>query len=394
MASSRALTVVTVLGTRPDAIKLAPVVAALREAPGDFRCLVAATGQHRELLQQVLAEFSLAVDVDLDLMRDDQHPADVLSRCLGGLDRVVVRTRPALVLVQGDTTTALAGALAAFYRRVPVAHVEAGLRTGHPALPFPEELHRRLIGRIADLHFAPTLEGRRALEEEGVDPGAIFVTGNTVIDAVRRIAGPRRRRPAGDSPMLLVTLHRRESWGRRLAVACRAVRRLLERYPALEAVIPVHPNPRVRATVEVELRGQPRAHVVSPPPYGRFLSMLARSTLVLTDSGGIQEEAVALGVPVLVARDVTERPEGVRAGVARLVGLEEDAIVREGDRILADRTRQVLDPATRDLYGDGEAAWRIVGALRFWAGRDGERPADFAPRAGALVSAGTREVAV
>lgn len=387
------VTVLAVLGTRPDAIKLAPVVAALGAWPEDFRCLVAVTGQHRELLHQVVAELRVPIDVDLELMQDDQHPADVLSRALAALDGVVVRTRPALVLVQGDTTTALAGTLAAFYRRVAVAHVEAGLRTGHRALPFPEEMHRRLIGRIADLHFAPTLGGRRALEEEGVAPEAIFVTGNTVIDAVRML-GMERARPGGGSPMLLVTLHRRESWGRSLADVCRAVRRLLERHPALEAVIPVHPNPRVRATVEAELRGQPRANVVPPPPYGSFLRLLARSTVVLTDSGGIQEEAVALGVPVLVARDVTERPEGVRAGAARLVGLEEEPIVEAAEAILADPGRQVVSSGLRDLYGDGEAAGRIVAALRYWAGHDGDRPADFVPGGGALLSAGDREVAV
>lgn len=379
MARTAALPVLAVVGTRPDAIKLGPVVAALRRAPREFRCLVAATGQHRELLDQVLAELGIGVDVDLALMRDDQQPAHVLSGAVAGLDAVLESARPSLVLVQGDTTTALAGALSAFYRRIPVGHVEAGLRTGDPGIPFPEEQHRRLIGRIADLHFAPTADARRALEREGVEPEDIFVTGNTVVDALRAIAGPELvRDPA--RPLLLVTLHRRESWGRPLAVACAAVRRLLQRHPALEAVIPVHPNPRVRATVEATLRGCPRAHLIEPCPYGEFVAVLARSTVVLTDSGGIQEEAPALGVPVLVARELTERPEGVRLGAARLVGLDEDTIVFEVERLLAGRGSNG-HAAARELYGDGRAAERILAALRYWTGRTDEAPPDFAPAA-------------
>lgn len=372
-----ALVVVAVLGTRPDAIKLGPVVAALRRVPREFHCLVAATGQHRELLDQVLGELDIDVDVDLGLMRHDQQPAELLSRALAGLDGIVARVRPSLVLVQGDTSTALAGALASFYRRVPVGHVEAGLRTGDPGLPFPEEQHRRLIGRIAELHFAPTAEARRALEREGVDPRAIFVTGNTVVDALRGIVDLELP-PDPTRPLLLVTLHRRESWGRPLAVACAAVRRLLQRHLALEAVIPVHPNPRVRTTVEAVLGDCPRARVIEPPPYREFVALLARSTVVLTDSGGIQEEAPSLGVPVLVARELTERPEGVEAGAARLVGLDEERIVREVERLLEGRG-SFDRGAARDLYGDGRASERIVAALRYWSGRTAEAPADFVP---------------
>lgn len=371
------VTVLTVLGTRPDAIKLGPVVAALRRAPEEFHSPVAATGQHRELLDQVLREFAIDADVDLALMSEDQQPASVLSDALAGLDAVIAETGPAMVLVQGDTTTSLAGALAGFYRRVPVGHVEAGLRTGDPAAPFPEEQHRRLIGRLATLHFAPTPGAREALEREGVDPAAIFVTGNTVIDALHAVAAPGPRRETAD-PLLLVTLHRRESWGEPLAAACAAIRRLLERHVRLQAVIPVHPNPRVRATIEASLAGCRRAHVVDPPPYSRFVALLSRSTLVLTDSGGVQEEAAALGVPVLVARQATERVEGVRAGVARLVGLDTETILREAERVLEDRGG-VCCPTGRDLYGDGRAAQRIVGALRYWMGRSSERPTDFVP---------------
>jgi UDP-N-acetylglucosamine 2-epimerase (non-hydrolysing) len=380
--------VLVVVGTRPDAIKLGPVVAALRGAPHEFRCFVAATGQHRELLDQVLAELGIGVDVDLALMHDDQQPARVLSAAVAGLDDVVAHARPSLVLVQGDTTTALAGALAAFYRRVPVAHVEAGLRTVDPGLPFPEEQHRRLIGRVAELHFAPTANARRALEREGVEPGTIFVTGNTVVDALRSIAGPELA-PDPARPLLLVTLHRRESWGRPLVVACAAVRRLLRRHPALEAVIPVHPNPRVRMTVEAALGGCPGARLIEPCPYGEFIALLARSTVVLTDSGGIQEEAPALGVPVLVARELTERPEGVRLGASRLVGLDEERIVREVEWLLSGRGSHDR-AAARDLYGDGRAAERILAALRYWAGRTDEAPADYtfaAVRPAARVSA-------
>jgi UDP-N-acetylglucosamine 2-epimerase (non-hydrolysing) len=374
------LTVLTVLGTRPDAIKLAPVVAAIRRHPSDLACVLVATGQHRELLDQVLREFALAPDVDLGLMREDQQPAAVVGRALPALDEVIDRVRPDLVLVQGDTATALAGALAAFYRRVAVGHVEAGLRTPSPALPFPEELHRRLIGRIAALHFAPTEGARGALEREGVDPRAIFVTGNTVIDALRSVVGDR----GGAAPerLLLVTLHRRESWGAPLAAACRAVRRLLERRADLYAVIPVHPNPRVRATVESVLAGFPRVRVAPPPPYREFVSLLARAAVVLTDSGGIQEEAAALGVPVLVARDVTERVEGVRAGAAWVVGLDPEVIERALERLLDDPASFAPDATARDLYGDGRAADRVVAAVRWWAGLSAEAPSDFRPLAG------------
>ncbi|RDI76257.1 wecB: UDP-N-acetylglucosamine 2-epimerase [Gaiella occulta] len=374
------LLVMTVLGTRPDAIKLGPVITALRRAAGEFRCLVVATGQHRELLDQVLAEFALGVDVDLALMQPDQQPAQLLSRALAGLEETIARARPGLVLVQGDTTTALAGALAAFYRRVPLGHVEAGLRSGDPGLPFPEEQHRRLIGRLAQLHFAPTTQARAALEHEGVDPASIFVTGNTVLDALWETLDSRLP-PASAQPMMLVTLHRRESWGAPLAAACAAVRQLLERHASLEAVIPVHPNPQVRRTVEAALGRCPRARVIAPPPYREFVALLARSRLVLTDSGGVQEEASALGVPVLVARDVTDRPEAVRAGAARLVGLDGDAIVREAERILARPAASLRSRAFDDLYGDGRASERILSALRYWAGCAAAPPADFAPAA-------------
>jgi UDP-N-acetylglucosamine 2-epimerase (non-hydrolysing) len=379
------LKVLTVLGTRPDAIKLAPVVAAMRRDPAEFACVLVATGQHRELLDQVLREFALAPDVDLRLMREGQRPAVVVGRALPALEEVIDRARPDLVLVQGDTATAVAGALAAFYRRVPVGHVEAGLRTPSPTLPFPEELHRRLIGRIAALHFAPTEDARGALESEGVEPRAIFVTGNTVIDALRSIVGDRQ----GATPerLLVVTLHRRESWGAPLAAACTAVRRLLERRADLSAVIPVHPNPRVRATVESVFAGCPRAHVVPPPPYREFVSLLARATVVLTDSGGIQEEAPALGVPVLVARDVTERLEGVRAGAAWVVGRDPEVIEQALARVLDDPTGFAPDATARDLYGDGRAADRIVAAIRWWAGLSAEAPADFRPLARDVVSA-------
>lgn len=373
------LSVLTVLGTRPDAIKLAPVVAAMRRHPAEFACVLVATGQHRELLDQVLREFDLAPDVELRLMREGQQPAAVVGRALPALGEAIDRARPDLVLVQGDTATALAGALAAFYRRVPVGHVEAGLRTPSPALPFPEEMHRRLIGRIAALHFAPTEDARGALEREDVDPQAIFVTGNTVIDSLRSVVEDRRG--AGPERLLVVTLHRRESWGAPLAAVCTAVRRVLERHADLHAVIPVHPNPRVRATVESVLAGVPRAGVVPPPPYREFVSLLTRAAVVLTDSGGIQEEAPALGVPVLVARDITERLEGVRAGAARVVGLDPDVIERALERVLDDPAGFAPDATARDLYGDGRAADRIVAAIRWWAGLSAKPPADFRPPA-------------
>jgi len=358
--------VMVVMGTRPEAIKLAPVVRALRES-ALFRTVVVAAGQHRELLSQVLEVFSLEPDYCLEAMVAGQSLGRLTGRLLASLEDVVAHERPEAVLVQGDTTTALAGALAAFYARIPVGHVEAGLRSGDRYAPFPEEINRRLISQLASWHFAPTEGSREALLREGVPAAGIVVTGNTGIDALYQtlelLGEPQERAPGR---LVLVTAHRRESWGPPLEEVCLAVRDLLEAQPDVVVCFPVHPNPAVREVAHALLGGHPRARLLAPLPYPSLCRLLAASHLVITDSGGLQEEAPALGKPVLVLRDVTERPEIVELGVAELVGTRRERILASANRLLSDpaayaRMARVVTP-----YGDGRASQRI---LRFLAGR-------------------------
>ncbi|MDR5675547.1 MAG: UDP-N-acetylglucosamine 2-epimerase (non-hydrolyzing) [Armatimonadota bacterium] len=374
--------VLAVVGTRPDAVKMAPVVKALQQDP-DFRPVLVATAQHREMLDQVLRLFDLEPDVDLDVMRPRQTLAEVTTRTLEGLDRVLARIRPALVLVQGDAAPCFCGALAAYYHRIPVGHVEAGLRTRDKYRPFPEELYRRMTAALADLHFAPTPWARDNLLREGCDPSSIYVTGNTVIDALHAI-GPRVR-PDGlpeldpRRRLLLVTAHRRENWGEPLREVCQAIRDLVLRFPDVEVVFPVHRNPAVREVVIPALEGVPRVHLLDPPDYGPFVYLERRAYLILTDSGGVQEEAPGLGTPVLVLRDTTERPEGVAAGVVRLVGTDRKRVVAEVARLLEDPEAYRSMAAATNPYGDGRAAWRIVQILRVYFGLSDELPEPFQP---------------
>lgn len=376
------MVVLAVVGTRPDAVKMAPVVKALQQDP-DFRPLLVATAQHREMLDQVLRLFDLKPDVDLDVMRPRQTLAEVTTRTLEGLDRVLARTRPALVLVQGDAAPCFCGALAAYYHRIPVGHVEAGLRTRDKYRPFPEELYRRMTAALADLHFAPTPWARDNLLREGCDPSSIYVTGNTVIDALHAI-GPRVR-PDGlpeldpRRRLLLVTAHRRENWGEPLRNVCEAIRDLVLRFPDVEVVFSVHRNPAVREVVIPALEGVPRVHLLDPPDYGPFVYLERRAYLILTDSGGVQEEAPGLGTPVLVLRDTTERPEGVAAGVVRLVGTDRNRVVAEVARLLEDPEAYRSMAAATNPYGDGRAAWRIVQILRVYFGLSDELPEPFQP---------------
>ncbi|MDQ7801846.1 MAG: UDP-N-acetylglucosamine 2-epimerase (non-hydrolyzing) [Armatimonadota bacterium] len=374
--------VLAVVGTRPDAVKMAPVVKALQQDP-DFRPVLVATAQHREMLDQVLRLFDLEPDVDLDVMRPRQTLAEVTTRTLEGLDRVLARIRPALVLVQGDAAPCFCGALAAYYHRIPVGHVEAGLRTRDKYRPFPEELYRRMTAALADLHFAPTPWARDNLLREGCDPSSIYVTGNTVIDALHAI-GPRVR-PDGlpeldpRRRLLLVTAHRRENWGEPLREVCQAIRDLVLRFPDVEVVFPVHRNPAVREVVIPALEGVPRVHLLDPPDYGPFVYLERRAYLILTDSGGVQEEAPGLGTPVLVLRDTTERPEGVAAGVVRLVGTDRKRVVAEVARLLENPEAYRSMAAATNPYGDGRAAWRIVQILRVYFGLSDELPEPFQP---------------
>jgi len=375
------LRVMTIFGTRPEAVKMAPVVQRLRESE-DFQPIVAVTAQHREMLDQVTRLFGITPDYDLDIMQVEQSLADITTRAMRGLYDVVGEAAPAFVLVQGDAHTTFIGALAAFYHRVPIGHVEAGLRTADKYQPFPEEMNRRMTSVLADLHFAATPGSRANLLREGIDPRAILVTGNTVIDALFAVKDRADIPPVAGLPpldgrrLVLVTTHRRENWGEPMREIYRALLDLLERFSDIEVVFSVHPNPVVRRVVDDVLRGHPRAHLLEPPEYGPWIHLERRAALIMTDSGGIQEEATALGIPTLVLRRVTERPEGIAAGFLTLVGTDRERIVAEAARRLRDpgagRTAGAGNP-----YGDGRAAERIVQALRYYFGRVPAPPDEF-----------------
>lgn len=362
--------VAMIVGTRPEAIKLAPVALSMYREPETFRLCLIATAQHREMLDQALALFGLRLDYDLNVMRANQSPFDVMVGILSGLRPILVHERPDLVIVQGDTTSTFAGALAAFYLSIPIAHIEAGLRTYDKFQPFPEEVSRHLVSVLADWHFAPTERARSNLLREGVLPERVFVTGNTVVDALLMIAS----RPAPSLPapvanlaleqrLLLVTAHRRENWGEPMRRICQSLRVLTERFPEVVIAFSVHPNPNVRAVVHAELEGYLRIHLLEPVQYDTFVHLMARSYFLLTDSGGIQEEAPSLGKPVLVLREVTERPEGVEAGTLKVVGTDPDRIIAEASRLLTNPGAHREMSQHRNPYGDGHAAERIVDAL-------------------------------
>jgi len=361
----------TVLGTRPDAVKLAPVVHALR-AEG-LPVLVTVTAQHRELLDQVLSFFEIEPTHDLDLMQPGQALPAFAGRALHELGALLERTRPDMVVVQGDTTTAMAGALAGHYANVLVAHVEAGLRSYDLRHPFPEEANRRIISALADLHFAPTEVGRRNLLREGVGPERVHVTGNTVIDALlyatERIS-PERLRPElhrarlARRRLVLVTLHRRESFGRPLEGICDALDALVRRHDDVELFFPVHPNPAVRKTVHERLGGRERVALVEPLAYLDFVAAMREAYFIVTDSGGVQEEAPSLGKPVLVLRDATERPEVVEIGAARLVGRRPEDVLAAAEELLTSPLAYQAMTGHKNPYGDGDAARRIAKRVR------------------------------
>lgn len=362
--------VLAVIGTRPEAIKMAPVVLAARRAGIDLR--VCATAQHREMLDQVLGLFGLVPDHDLDLMRPDQSLAELASRALVALDPVLTRERPDWVLVQGDTTTAMIAGLAAFYRQIPVGHVEAGLRTRDLKRPFPEELNRRVIDLFARAHFVPTSSARQNLLDEGVDDATVHVTGNTVVDALLQArAMPCPESALADVPRLaagerlvLVTAHRRESFGPGMESIARAILRIVADFPDVRVIYPVHPNPNVRATMEASLTGHPRVHLTAPLPYLSFVHLMSRASLIVSDSGGVQEEAPSLGVPALVLRETTERPEAIAAGAVRLVGVAEEGIVKAAREVLGDAHVHARMARAVNPYGDGAASDRIVRILK------------------------------
>ncbi|HQW73305.1 MAG TPA: UDP-N-acetylglucosamine 2-epimerase (non-hydrolyzing) [Ornithinibacter sp.] len=376
--------VMTIYGTRPEAIKVAPVIRAL-ERSEDLRSVTVVTGQHREMLDQVNEVFGIVPDHDLDVFAHGQTLNALMSKVFDRVDPVLRDRRPDAVLVQGDTSTVAAVAIAAFYRQIPVLHLEAGLRSGDIASPFPEEANRRLTSQVASLHLAPTAGARRNLERENVDASSIVVTGNTVIDALLHAATQRspiadvRLQALMDSgrPVLLVTTHRRENWGPAMEGVGRALRRIALAFPEQVIVLPAHRNPVVRESLLPPLHGLPNVLVTEPLPYADFTQVLARSHIVLTDSGGVQEEAPSLGKPVLVMRANTERPEAVSAGTVRLVGTDEDRLVREVSTLVTDRAAYDLMSNAVNPYGDGGAAARVCAAVRAFFGH-GERMPDFA----------------
>lgn len=378
------LKVITVFGTRPEAIKMAPLVKKLRET-SQIRCVVAVSAQHREMLDGVLELFGIIPDYDLDIMREGQTLSQITWRVLEGLGEVFRREQPDLVLVHGDTTTTFAASLAAFYEQIPVGHVEAGLRTGNKYSPFPEELNRRLTGVIADWHFAPTEQAKQNLLKENVNPEAIFVTGNTVIDALldtvahmgKVVEEPELRKIDFDKKVLLLTAHRRENLGEPMKDIFLALKQIVAEHPDVELVFPVHKNPRVRAIARDVLEGEPRIHLIEPLDYEHFVYLMHRSYIILTDSGGLQEEAPALGKPVLVLRNTTERPEAVEAGTVMLVGTDRDQIYRHTKTLLTDQSHYRKMAEAINPYGDGQAARRIVEAILFVFGKALEEPEDF-----------------
>ena len=377
------LRVLSVFGTRPEAIKMAPVVRALQEHP-DTEVEVVVTGQHREILDQVLELFAIKPDRDLSVMRPRQTLYGLTANMLNGMQEVLEGSKAEVMLVQGDTTTAFAAGLAGFYAKIPVGHVEAGLRTEDVYEPFPEEMNRRLLSTISHLHFAPTAGSLRNLLAEGTPREKIYVTGNTVTDALVQIA---HRLPAGlpkglvDLPpgarFALVETHRRENLGEPMRQVCKALKALVDRHADFHVVFSVHPNPAVRDVVFPELQGVERVHLLEPVDYTTLISLIRECTLILTDSGGIQEEAPSLGKPVLVLRRQTERPEGVEAGVAELMGTDHDKIVERASQLWTDPSAYKSMSMVASPYGDGQAARRTVEALLYEFRGVGSRPLEF-----------------
>jgi len=377
----------TIFGTRPEVIKLAPVIHKFSDSP-NFDSVLVTTGQHREMLGQALGQFGITPHYNLDIMQANQGVSDVTVSSLVGVEELVIQEQPDMVIVQGDTTTAFAGCLAAFYQKVPVAHVEAGLRTYDKYRPFPEEINRSMITQLADLHFVPTGTAWEALRNEGIDNEKIFITGNTVIDALFQVVKndyvfsneKLRSLQLDGKRLVVVTSHRRENLGQPVHDICEGIAELVATFPDIEVVFSVHRNPKVNVPVRDRLGGLERVNLVDPLDYMDMANLLGRSYIVLTDSGGLQEEAPALGKPVLVMRDVTERPEAVQAGMARIVGTSRRAVVAAASELLTDATTYASMSQGISPYGDGMAASRIVSAIEYSRGLRANKPAPFVSR--------------
>ncbi len=363
--------VLTVFGTRPEAIKMAPVIIELKKHPDAFKVVVAVSGQHREMLDQVLNLFEIQPDYDLDIMQTKQSLGQITSRVLHGVENILERESPDIVLIQGDTTTTFVGALAAFYHQTPIGHIEAGLRTYDKYNPFPEEKNRQMTSALADLHFAPTQRARENLIKEGIPPESIHVTGNTVVDALLMILkrdfefkqSPLSTIDFDNKKVILATAHRRENLGEPLESICTALKEIVANNQDVEVVFPVHPNPRVRSVVKSILSRVERIHLIEPLGYSSLVHLMSKAYLILTDSGGIQEEALSLGKPVLLLRKNTERPEGVEAGTVKIVGNDKDYIVGNVSPLLADMQAYKRMAQATNPYGDGHASERILKIL-------------------------------
>jgi len=368
----RKIKILSIIGTRPEVIKMAPVLQGMKKHADRITSILVSTAQHREMLDQILRVFDIKPDIDLNIMKPNQTLSHITTAALSGIERVIQETKPDIVLTQGDTTTVFAASLAAFYCRVPVGHVEAGLRSFDKYNPYPEEINRRLTDAVTDYFFAPTARARENLLREGIPDKNIYVTGNTVVDALQYALDrsfsfdqhPELKKiPLGGERLLLVTAHRRENWDAPLESICEALKELVDRFPDLHVVYPVHLNPAVRKTVHQVLNETPRVHLIEPVDYLTFVHLMKHSHLILTDSGGVQEEAPTLGRPVLVMRKVTERPEAYEAGVARIVGTGKEAIVKETSRLLTDERAYQKMARVGNPYGDGKAGTRIVDIL-------------------------------
>ena len=379
---NKKIKVMTVFGTRPEAIKMAPIVLELAKHPDKITPVVAVTAQHREMLDQVLGLFNITPDHDLDIMAQGQTLFDITSKAMMGLDKVLEQETPDIVLVHGDTTTTFAGALAAYYHQTTVGHVEAGLRTHDKYSPFPEEMNRKLTGCIADLNFAPTETSEGNLLAENVKPESIFVTGNTVIDALHHTVRDDfqfedellQNIDFENKRIILVTTHRRENLGEPMRHVYKALRQLTEEFDDVEVVFPVHKNPKVREVVREELGGLSQVHLIDPLDYEPFANLMHKAHLILTDSGGVQEEAPALGKPVLVLRDTTERPEAVAAGTVKLIGTDRDVVYNEAKTLLTDEKAYHRMAESVNPYGDGKASERIIQAILYHYGMVDSRP--------------------
>lgn len=377
------LRVMSVFGTRPEAIKMAPLVQELKKHP-EIESICCVTAQHRQMLDAVMEVFHLQADCDLNIMAPRQTLSSITCKCLTGMDEVIDAKKPDLILVHGDTSTTFAGALSAFYHQVPVGHVEAGLRTYDRYSPFPEEMNRKMVGAIATLHFCPTENNRRNLAKENITEG-VFVTGNTVIDALKTTVRSDYRfstevlnaLPYDTKKILLVTCHRRENYGEPMKQIMLALKEIAEKYEDVELVYPVHLSPVVRDAVQAYLAGTPRVHLIDPLPADEMHNLMSRCYMVLTDSGGLQEEAPALGKPVLVLRRETERPEAVAAGTVKIAGVERQTIVSMAGELIESADAYHAMAHAVNPYGDGEACRRIAEAILWYFGRREERPEDY-----------------